>query len=249
MSVTDPDRFRSFETGLRLIDTAPPRRETSLAASSLRVRPPADVGLLTGSSAFEAGRAEPTSAWNRHGEGAAFSLPARAILLYPDRSLPPPSLAPTAGQDDALCSISCRLKAMGLTVGVIKHHIKDVEDDVPGKDSHRHSLSGAATSALVTPARTTARRRGPEEEVDKLLAREFSSCDLVLIEGYKTLPIPKIEVLRSGVSPVAVEGAVARVSDLPASDRLPTVPLGDHDAILSLVLRLSGLDRARRGTP
>ncbi|HEX7251765.1 MAG TPA: molybdopterin-guanine dinucleotide biosynthesis protein MobB, partial [Thermoanaerobaculia bacterium] len=88
--------------------------------------------------------------------------------------------------------------------------------------------------------------RGPEEDLQALLEREFSDCDLVLVEGYKTLPIPKIEVRRSGVAPVAVEGAVARISDVAAADGLPTVRFGDPDAIAALVLRLSGLDRIER---
>ena len=254
LSVTDPDRFRSFETGLRLIDTArrlAPRDFRWRAEPYEFDRRPA-IDLLTGSARFrrllESG-ADVGPEIARHNEGARGFLSRREpFLIYPDRR--PAAIAfvgsHNSGKTTLVLDLVPRLKAMGLTVGVIKHTSKDVEDDVPGKDSHRHSLSGAATSVLVTPARTTARRRGPEEELDGLLAREFSSCDLVLVEGYKTLPIPKIEVRRSGVSPVPVEGALARVSDTAASDGMPTVRFGDANAILALVLRLSGLDRGRR---
>ena len=52
----------------------------------------------------------------------------------------------------------------------------------------------------MTPRRATARRFGEEEPIEELLRREFTGCDLVLVEGYKNLPLPKIEVLRTGVS-------------------------------------------------
>ncbi|HEY6928093.1 MAG TPA: molybdopterin-guanine dinucleotide biosynthesis protein B [Thermoanaerobaculia bacterium] len=254
LTVTDPRRFRSFETGLRLIDIA--RR---LAPGDFRWRAepyefdsrPA-IDLLTGSVRFRRlleSEADIGLAIAGHDEGARGFLARREpFLLYPDRK--PAAVAfvgsHNSGKTTLVLDLVPRLQAMGLSVGVIKHTSKDVEDDVVGKDSHRHSLSGAAASVLVTPARTTARRRGPEEELQALLEREFSSCDLVLVEGYKTLPIPKIEVRRSGVAAVAVDGALARISDVAAADGLPTVRFDHPDAIAALVLRLAGLDRIQR---
>jgi molybdopterin-guanine dinucleotide biosynthesis protein MobB len=256
LAVTDAKAFRSFETGLRLVETA--RR---IAPDDFRWRAepyefdrrPA-IDLLTGSPRFrrvveEGGDIGKEIA--RHNEGARDFLGRREpFLLYPDRK--PAAVAfvgaHNAGKTTIVLELVPRLKSLGWTVGVVKHTSKDVEDDVAGKDSHRHSLSGAAGSILVTPARTTVRRMGPEEDLDALLAREFSGCDLVLVEGYKTLAMPKIEVRRSAVASVLVRGAVARVSDTPASDGLPTVKLGDHEAILSLVLRLAGLDRHNRNS-
>jgi molybdopterin-guanine dinucleotide biosynthesis protein len=75
-------------------------------------------------------------------------------------------------------------------------------------------------------------------------AEALSGCDLVLIEGYKSLPLPKIEVTRSGVARPPVEGISGRVSDRPAEDGVPTFAFGDREGILRLVLRLAGLDRS-----
>jgi molybdopterin-guanine dinucleotide biosynthesis protein MobB len=256
LAVTDAKRFRSFETGLNIVETA--RR---LAPGDFRWRAepyefdrrPA-IDLLTGSSRFRRRVEEGGDLGSeiaRHEAGARDFLARREpFLLYPDRK---PAVvafvgAHNAGKTTLVLDLVPRLKAMGLAVGVVKHTSKDVEDDVPGKDSHRHSLSGAAASVLVTPARTTARRRGPEEDLDELLAREFSDCDLVLVEGYKSLPIPKIEVRRSGGPKVSVDGAAARVSDVSSEDGVPTLSFEDHDGIVSTVLRLSGLDRRNRKT-
>jgi molybdopterin-guanine dinucleotide biosynthesis protein MobB len=252
--VTDPGRFRSFETGLRIVETA--RR---LAPRDFRWRAepyefdkrPA-IDLLTGSARFryllEHGGDIATEIV-RHDAGARDFLARREpFLLYPDRKPAVVALvgAHNAGKTTLVLELIPRLQALGLTVGVIKHTSKDVEDDVPGKDSHRHSTSGAAASVLITPARTTSRRRGAEENLDDLLRRDFSSCDLVLIEGYKSLPLPKIEVRRSGVAHVSVTGALARISDAPSEDGLPTLAFGDYDGIVSALLRLAGLDRRQR---
>ncbi len=138
------------------------------------------------------------------------------------------------------------LTARGLRVGTIKHSSKDAEDDVAGKDSHLHATSGAAVSAFVTPARETARRFGQEERLDDLLARDFADCDLVLVEGFKFLPMPKIEVTRARAARPRIEGALARVSDQPPEDDLPTHAFGDVQGIVATVLRLAGLDRGRK---
>jgi molybdopterin-guanine dinucleotide biosynthesis protein B len=252
LTVTDAAAFRSFETGLRLVETA-----HRLAPGDFRWRAepyefdrrPA-IDLLTGSSRFrrlieEGADLAPEIA--RHEAGARGFLSRREpFLLYPDRKPAAVALVGShnSGKTTIVMELVPRLKARGLSVGVVKHTSKDVEDDVTGKDSHRHSLSGAAASVLITPARTTARRRGPEEELNQLLSREFSDCDLVLVEGYKTLPIPKIEVRRAAATAVPVPSAVARISDTPPEDDLPTVKLGDYDAILALVLRLAGLERS-----
>jgi molybdopterin-guanine dinucleotide biosynthesis protein B len=135
------------------------------------------------------------------------------------------------------------LTARGLKVGTVKHSSKDAEDDVAGKDSHRHATSGAAASAFVTPARETVRRFGQEERLDDLLARDFSECDLDLIEGFKFLPVPKIEVTRSRAPRPRIEGVLARVSDQPPEDSLPTHAFADIQGIVRTVLHLAGLDR------
>jgi molybdopterin-guanine dinucleotide biosynthesis adapter protein len=121
-----------------------------------------------------------------------------------------------------------------------------VDDDVAGKDSQRHAGAGAAVAALVTPGRTSARRFGEEETFDSVLRREFRGCDLVLVEGYKSLAMPKIEVIRTGVSRPEVVEPVARISDGPFQGTVPTLSFGDWDAIVATVLRAAGLDRENR---
>jgi molybdopterin-guanine dinucleotide biosynthesis protein MobB len=255
IQVTDKRSFRSFETGLRVIETAR-RLDPKLFAwrtEPYEFDPRPAIDLLTGSPGYRelqesGGDLAPEIA--RHDAGARAFLPRRApYLSYPDRR--PAAVAFVGGHDSGKTTLVVELvpwlKAMGFTVGTVKHTSKDAEDDVPGKDSHRHAGSGAAVSAFVTPERTTARRFGREEDIEELLAREFSECDLVLIEGFKSLPVPKIEVTRERASRPRIEGVLARVSDQPAEDDLPTHAFSDVHGIVATVLRLAGLDRRGAG--
>lgn len=86
----------------------------------------------------------------------------------------------------------------GYRVGVLKHAHHAFDVDRPGKDSFRFREAGAA-SVLVASGNRWALlqelRGAPEPDLNELLAK-LSSCDLVLIEGYKQAPIDKIEVHR-----------------------------------------------------
>jgi molybdopterin-guanine dinucleotide biosynthesis protein B len=67
--------------------------------------------------------------------------------------------------------------------------------------------------------------------LEEIVARYFSDLDLVLVEGYKELPLPKIEVIRSGQKPVcSPDGLLAVVSD----DRHDGVPCFRPDDITGL---------------
>ncbi|MEP6769805.1 MAG: molybdopterin-guanine dinucleotide biosynthesis protein B [Acidobacteriota bacterium] len=253
--VTDPSAFRSFETGLRIVETA---RKMAPGEFAWRTEPyefdprPA-IDLLTGSPRYRAAvdrGADLAEEISRHDDGArAFAGRREPWLLYPDAR--PAAVAFVGGHDagktTVLVDLVPRLQARGLVVGTLKHTSKDAEDDVPGKDSHRHASAGAAVSAFVTPERTTARRFGGEEPIADLLAREFADCDLVLVEGYKALPLPRVEVTRRGASRPAVSQPSLRISDgdFP-NDGVPTFAFGDGAGIAEAVLALAGLARRSR---
>ena len=86
-------------------------------------------------------------------------------------------------------------------------------------------------------------RLGEPDPLEDILARHFAHCDVVLVEGYKSLPIPKIEVVRTGVSRPDVVEPAARISDGPFSGSVPTLSFGDWDGIAATVVRLAGLER------
>jgi molybdopterin-guanine dinucleotide biosynthesis protein B len=87
------------------------------------------------------------------------------------------------------------------------------------------------------------RRRVEGASLSEIVHRHFTGCDLVLVEGYKSVPLPKIEVTRAGAARPPVPDALARVSDRPAEDSVPTFRFEDTEGIIASVLHLAGLDR------
>jgi len=91
-----------------------------------------------------------------------------------------------------------QLTARGMAVAVIKHTHHDFDIDRPGKDSWRAREAGAAAVLLASDHRTallTEHRDTPPRLED--LLDLLPPCDLVLVEGYKREPIPKLEVHRA----------------------------------------------------
>ena len=91
-----------------------------------------------------------------------------------------------------------QLTARGLRVAVIKHTHHDFDIDRPGKDSWRARAAGAAAVLLSSDHRTAllTEHRDAPPSLAGLLA-QLPPCDLVLVEGYKREPIPKLEVHRA----------------------------------------------------
>jgi molybdopterin-guanine dinucleotide biosynthesis adapter protein len=102
-----------------------------------------------------------------------------------------------SGKTTLLVAVLPLLRAYGLTVSTIKHAHHGFDMDRPGKDSHRHRLAGAH-EVLVASSRRWALLHevpGPEPVLPDLLAH-LEPVDLVLVEGFKTHPYPKLEVFR-----------------------------------------------------
>lgn len=87
----------------------------------------------------------------------------------------------------------------GLRVSTVKHAHHNFAVDEGTADSARHRAAGAGEVAVVSPERWAiiGELRGePEPDFNDVLNR-LSPCDLVLVEGYKSHPIPKIEARRT----------------------------------------------------
>jgi molybdopterin-guanine dinucleotide biosynthesis adapter protein len=128
------------------------------------------------------------------------------------------------GKTTLLRQVITLLRARGLSVGLIKraHHTFDI--DKPGKDSYELRKAGAS-QVLVGSDRRWAlmveNDRPAEPELDDLLARlHTATLDLVIVEGFKLAPIPKIEVHRPSMGhPLLAAGdpwIVAVATDEPA---------------------------------
>ena len=124
-----------------------------------------------------------------------------------------------AGKTTLIEQVIPRLVAHGLRVSLIKHAHHEVDVDHPGKDSWRHRQAGCSEVMLVSGSRWALMhelREAPEPSFEEQLAR-FSPCDLVLVEGYKQLNIPKLELLPQ-VEPASSDAATTPRPLLALSD-------------------------------
>lgn len=114
----------------------------------------------------------------------------------------------------------------GISVSTMKHTHHKFDLDRPGKDSHNHRLAGATEVMLTSSARWALLHElndDPEPSPEDLLAH-MSPVDLVLIEGFKSYPHPKIEVYRPSLGKPLLASADASVvgvaTDAPMDGRL-----------------------------
>lgn len=85
-----------------------------------------------------------------------------------------------------------------LVVSLIKHAHHEFDIDQPGKDSYRHRKAGCRQVLVSSDQRwalMSELRGAPEPGLDELIA-QLAPCDWVLVEGFKRLPIRKLEVHR-----------------------------------------------------
>ena len=143
------------------------------------------------------------------------------------------------------------LVAEGLRVALLKHAHHEFDVDQPGKDSYRHRHAGCTEVLVSSPKRWALMHemRGAAEPPLQEQLKRFSPCDVVIVEGYKSEPIPKIEVHRRDArAPLLYpqdERVVAIATDEPLDTALPQLALDDPAAVVRFVVRYLGLDRAR----
>ena len=154
-----------------------------------------------------------------------------------------------SGKTTLVEQLVARLRLAGQRVSVVKHAHHDFDIDKVGADSYRHREAGAHEVALVSGTRFAIMhelRTEPEPSLEDILAR-LAPCDLVLIEGYKREPVPKIEARRleaKSREPLAPSDPhiAAIAADHPIENPgLPVFDLDDTLAIADFIAALTGL--------
>lgn len=148
----------------------------------------------------------------------------------------------------------------GLKVATVKHAHHEFQIDDGETDSARHRRAGAGQVAVVSGKRwaiVTELDGAPEPNFEEVIA-SLDPADLIIVEGYKSAPIPKIEARRTvqlTKQPLADEDpmviAIAADHDVPDA-RVPVLALDDVTGIADLISETLGLGidtqvHARRG--
>jgi molybdopterin-guanine dinucleotide biosynthesis protein B len=149
-----------------------------------------------------------------------------------------------SGKTTLITKVLPRLIARGCRVSTIKHAHHGFDLDQPGKDSFVHRAAGA-TEVVISSARRFAilheLREEAEWDLADLLAK-ISPVDLVLVEGFKRDPFPKLEIYRkdNGKPLLHPEDLhiVAVASDTPLPQvKLPVIDLNDTEHIVDVLLK------------
>ncbi|RMD58696.1 MAG: molybdopterin-guanine dinucleotide biosynthesis protein B [Nitrospirae bacterium] len=144
------------------------------------------------------------------------------------------------GKTTLLEKIIAKLKERNYRVGALKHDAHDFEIDHPGKDSYRLSAAGADTM-LITSSRKIAlvKKQKHIPEIEDLLNRYFYDVDIVLIEGFKRLRLPKIEVNRREINRELLflddPTLIAVVTDQNLKLNIPIFHINDIDSITNFI--------------
>ena len=136
-----------------------------------------------------------------------------------------------AGKTTLVAALAHEFKRQKRRVGTIQRASHPIDVDRPGTDSWRHFHEGNADGVVVASPdlRVSFERRmdaaGPEE----LARRYFMDMDVVIVEGFKTAPIPKIEVYRREVAKAPLFDAKA-----PNAEEWLAVVTDDHRYVAPL---------------
>lgn len=134
------------------------------------------------------------------------------------------------------------LTARGYRVATVKHHVHEVDIDVPGKDSWRHARAGAVTTMISAPTQFAVVRATDRDRTLDELVEAAGDADILLTEGFQRAGDIKIEVSRRARStelvndPSALFALVTDNVELPGGS-VPTFALEDTAGLAALVER------------
>lgn len=151
-----------------------------------------------------------------------------------------------SGKTTLIEQVITLLEARGLAVSLIKHAHHEFDVDHPGKDSWRHRHAGCREVLITSATRWAVMHelRGRDELTLNEALAQLSPCDLVLVEGFKREPIPKIEIYRAELGKPMIfpddPNIIAVASDAPVATDLPQLDLNQPAAVAAFIVeRLS----------
>ena len=147
-----------------------------------------------------------------------------------------------SGKTTLLATLIPEFVARGLTVSSIKHAHHEFDIDRPGKDSWRHRQAGAREVMVASSRRWALMhelRDAPEPPLEELVAK-LSPVDLLLVEGWKRHPHPKLEVHRPSLGKPLLypqdPDIVGIASDQPIAAPIPLLPVANAAAVADFIL-------------
>lgn len=105
-----------------------------------------------------------------------------------------------SGKTMVVRNLISQFTARGIRTAVIKHAHEGYDVDVPGKDSW-HFFNEGADEVVVAGLHSYSRhRRVDKEPTLENLLKIIKDVDIIIVEGFKDHPGPKVRVYREGYS-------------------------------------------------
>ncbi|MGB4504501.1 MAG: molybdopterin-guanine dinucleotide biosynthesis protein B [Syntrophaceticus sp.] len=113
-------------------------------------------------------------------------------------------------------------KKMGYRVAAIKHAAHGYDMDVQGRDTWHYCQAGADKVVVVGPKSLTMHHLYEQEPPLSEVCNMIEGVDLILVEGFKSEPGPKIEIVRESKERLSLgDDLIAVVSDVPLTESVP----------------------------
>ena len=147
-----------------------------------------------------------------------------------------------SGKTTFLLALLPILVQRGLRVGYLKHAHAGFEIDHPEKDSYRARRTGVLQTIVTGGGQTAVIDDAGEPTIAEVIERYArDDLDLIVIEGFKREPVPKIEVARMAIAKGDLVCAddplllgVVCDFDPPRRD-VPRFAMDDHAGVADLV--------------
>ena len=129
----------------------------------------------------------------------------------------------------------------GRKVAIVKNDPKDkARFDVPGKDSYKFSDTGAEV-VVTSPTRTTYFSQ-KQQSLDEIIEL-FGDFDILLVEGLKNLPLPRISIFRESIdkeyfpymNALAIDGSI-NVDDYDLPQGIDILDLNNESTVIEWIL-------------
>lgn len=146
-----------------------------------------------------------------------------------------------SGKTTLIEKLIAELVRRGYRVATIKHNLHGFSIDHPGKDSWRHKRAGAKMTILASPTQVAVVEDVSRDQTfEELAARYVHDVDLILTEGHKRNPHPKIEVWRAVQQRELLskpeDGLIAVASDRPLDAGVPCLDIDDAGGLADLIV-------------
>ncbi|MFA5899182.1 MAG: molybdopterin-guanine dinucleotide biosynthesis protein B [Hyphomicrobium sp.] len=152
-----------------------------------------------------------------------------------------------SGKTTLVESLIPRLARRGLRVMTVKHTHHDLGPLNGSTDGERHMRAGALDTFVIAPHGweiSGCRQMGPPPTLAEL-SPHVASADVVIVEGFKDAPIPKIELRRTSaetqkpIAPLDTRVVAIAADHAAEAGDLPLFQLNDSDGLADFIADLA----------